>query len=172
MYTLLLINSLHGHFNECDDRKQGLPVDFTYWYNLLRKNEEGLLIMEVMSYLFFGVMTTIVNIVIYFLCRDILQFHFAVANTISWILSVLFAFVTNKKWVFHSKSETKAEWIEEAVKFIFYRGLSYVLDMASMFILLKILLTSDVFAKFLTQILVVVANYFFSKLLIFNNKKK
>ena len=111
--------------------------------------------MEVVSYLFFGVMTTLVNFIVYFFCRDLLQFQFVLANTLSWIASVLFAFVTNKKWVFHSKSETKLGWI-----------------MASMFVCLKLLMTSDFSAKLFTQVLVVIANYFFSKLLIFNNNKK
>jgi len=123
--------------------------------------------MEVVGYLFFGVMTTLVNFIVYFFCRDLLQFQFVLANTLSWIASVLFAFVTNKKWVFHSKSETI-----EAAKFIFYRGLSYLIDMASMFVCLKLLMTSDFSAKLFTQVLVVIANYFFSKLLIFNNNKK
>jgi len=128
--------------------------------------------MEVVSYLFFGVMTTLVNFIVYFFCRDLLQFQFVLANTFSWIASVLFAFLTNKKWVFHSKSETKLAWIIEAAKFIFYRGLSYLIDMASMFVCLKLLMTSDFSAKLFTQVLVVIANYFFSKLLIFNNNKK
>ena len=125
---------------------------------------------EVFIYLFFGVLTTIVNIAVHFTCLDVFGWHYMVATVVSWIVSVLFAFVTNKRWVFHSKTETSIEWLMEFSKFVFYRLLSLVMDMGSMYVLIELIHTGDIVAKIFTQVLVVVANYVFSKFLIFTRK--
>lgn len=143
--------------------------------NLLQKfrNElEKRKLWEVFTYLFFGVCTTIVNIVIHLICLDILNFHYMVATVISWLGAVLFAFVTNKKWVFHSSSSTASEWWTEFLRFIFYRLISLVLDMGSMFLMIDLLKIDGIVAKVLTQVLVVIANYVFSKFLIFTKGNK
>ncbi|EOT29640.1 GtrA family protein [Enterococcus saccharolyticus] len=125
---------------------------------------------EVFIYLFFGVLTTIVNIAVHFTCLDVFGWHYMVATVVSWVVSILFAFVTNKRWVFHSKTETSIEWVMEFSKFVFYRLLSLVMDMGSMYVLIELIHTGDIVAKIFTQVLVVVANYVFSKFLIFTRK--
>ena len=125
--------------------------------------------LEIFTYVFFGGMTTVVNIVVYFICRELFHSEFILSNTISWIVSVIFAFVTNKLWVFHSKTSSSVGVFVEFIKFIFYRLLSFGMDMGAMFIFLKWLNFSDFIAKLFTQFLVIVANYFFSKLFIFKN---
>ncbi|MBM7710535.1 putative flippase GtrA [Enterococcus xiangfangensis] len=90
-----------------------------------------------------------------------------ISNTISWVFSVLFAFVTNKVWVFQSKTESFKELIWEFSKFIFARVVSFGMDMATMYLLIDLLHTGNLIAKLITQIIVVVANYVFSKVFIF-----
>ena len=83
---------------------------------------------EPLTYLIFGGLTTLVNLVVYFLFREIFDFHYMIANVISWAASVLFAFFTNKIWVFEAKSETKKESWLAFWKFLFFRVLSLGLD--------------------------------------------
>lgn len=128
-------------------------------------------LMEITLYVFFGGLTTVVNFVAYFLARDFFNLNFVISNTISWISAVLFAFITNKIWVFKSKTETFIELIIEFSKFIFYRLLSFGIDMGSMFVFIKVFHLSDFIAKLFTQIFIVISNYVFSKLFIFKSKE-
>uniref|UniRef100_UPI00403F36CE GtrA family protein n=1 Tax=Candidatus Enterococcus willemsii TaxID=1857215 RepID=UPI00403F36CE len=122
---------------------------------------------EVFTYLFFGGLTTLVNIAVHFLCLDLFRWHYIVATIVSWTVSVLFAFVTNKIWVFQSKSTSIMAWWSEFARFIFYRLLSLAMDVGCMYLLIEVFAMSNLFAKIFTQILVVLANYIFSKFLIF-----
>ncbi|WP_127848666.1 GtrA family protein [Lacticaseibacillus hulanensis] len=124
--------------------------------------------MEIFWYVFFGGLATVVNFASYFLAKDVLGQGMAISNTFSWIMSVLFAFVTNKIWVFHSHTEGFIDGILEFGKFVFYRLLSYFIDMGCMLLLIEAMGVGDFLAKLFTQIVVVVANYVFSKLFIFN----
>ncbi|MEI5992937.1 GtrA family protein [Candidatus Enterococcus mansonii] len=125
---------------------------------------------EVLAYLFFGVATTIVNITMFFVCKDLLGIDYKVSNTIGWFLSVLFAFFTNKYFVFSSKHEGFGAFIKEMLLFYWYRVLSFVIDMAMMVIMIEIMHITDFWAKMITQVAVVVLNYFFSKFFIFKKK--
>lgn len=127
---------------------------------------------EVFIYLFFGGLTTLVNIIIYFIFRKWIKTNYIIANIIANMIAILFAFITNKVWVFHSRTENIKELIVEFSKFVFYRLLSFGLDMISMMICIDMLQTGDLFAKLFTQVLVVIANYLFSKLFIFKSKDK
>ncbi len=127
---------------------------------------------EVFWYIFFGGLTTVMNFVIYYAARFLLGDNLYVNNSLAWFGSVLFAFVTNKVWVFHSHSESMGALIAEFARFVFYRLLSFFIDMGSMVILIKWLHINDFIAKLFTQVLVVVANYIFSKLFIFNKGEK
>ena len=122
---------------------------------------------EIFVYIFFGGLATVVNFVTFALALQVFGFSMVVSNTISWICSVLFAFVTNKIWVFHSKSPNFWHVLEEFGKFLFYRIVSYGLDMGAMILLIQGLHSNEYVAKIITQILVVLANYVFSKLFIF-----
>lgn len=126
---------------------------------------------EPLSYLFFGVATTVVNYAVYFLARNIFQIDFKISNLLAWFFSVLFAFITNKRWVFQSKTNTRPAFFKELGLFYWYRILSLAIDMGLMIALISGLHWSDFWAKTLTQIVVIVANYFFSKFLIFKKKE-
>lgn len=127
------------------------------WYNKYR---------EVLSYLLFGGLTTLVNIVSFFILR---QFNVAIyiSNVIAWILSVLFAFITNKLFVFESKGKNKKENAKELISFFGFRILSLGIDMGAMYLLLDVLSIGELISKILSNIIVIVLNYIFSKLFIF-----
>lgn len=127
---------------------------------------------EISLYLIFGVLTTGVNFLVFYITKDLLGLGLVLANSLAWLLSVIFAFVTNKKWVFESNNKSWQETLQEFVKFIFYRILSFGLDMGSLMAMVDYLRIGDYWAKLISQILVVVANYLFSKWLIFKKSEK
>ncbi|MFV0557236.1 MAG: GtrA family protein [Enterococcus sp.] len=137
-------------------------------YFLFKNELEKRKLWTLFIYLFFGGLTTVVNFMVYFFCKDLLEQNYLVANVISWVAAVLFAFVTNKLWVFQSKTTHSLELVTEFLRFMFYRILSLFLDMGMMYILISLIQTNDLVAKLITQIAVVLANYLFSKLFIFN----
>ena len=133
---------------------------------------------EVINYLIFGVLTTIVNLIVkYILLFTILNAENAVelqlAVVISWIIACLFAYITNRKYVFESKSK---EILKEMTKFFSARIATLGLEMLIMFVFVTALgLNSDIWVivwTLVAQIVVVIANYIFSKLIIFKNKEK
>ncbi|WP_265455578.1 GtrA family protein [Enterococcus sp. HY326] len=121
---------------------------------------------EILSYLFFGGATTVVNMGVFFIANAFLH-HYIVANTIAWFISVLFAFVTNKIFVFQTKSETAGQLVWEWLKFMFYRILSLGIDNGSLYVIVDVFKWNVIVGKLVSQVLVVVANYAFSKLFIF-----
>ena len=125
---------------------------------------------EVISYLFFGVLTTVVNFVVYFACTDGLHINYLAATAVSWVAAVLFAYVTNRTWVFESKVSGFMPILREMAVFVGCRVFSGVMDMGIMFISVDMIGISDRIAKFVTQVAVVVLNYIFSKIIIFRNK--
>lgn len=122
---------------------------------------------EIFIYLFFGGLATIVNIVTFAIAFQLFHLSWPVSNGISWICSVLFAFVTNKIWVFQSKTENFKELTWEFGKFLFARVVSFGMDMACMYLFIDWLHTGNLLAKLITQVVVVIANYIFSKVFIF-----
>ena len=122
---------------------------------------------EIISYLFFGVCTTVVNFVIYFACTNLLDLNYLLANALSWVGAVAFAYVTNRIWVFKSKNKGIRAIFKEITAFVGCRLLSGVMDMLIMFVGVDLMGISDGITKLITQIVVVVLNYVFSKLIIF-----
>lgn len=133
---------------------------------------------ETVSYVVFGVLTTLVNIFSYLpLYKVLLQTGMAdpvvniISNTTAWVLSVLFAYVTNKLFVFRSKTATAAAAWREFLLFVGARLASYGVDMAGMLLLVNLLHVQNGIAKIVTNVIVMIMNYFFSKLFIFNKEK-
>ena len=124
---------------------------------------------EVINYLIFGVLTTIISLVVYYsLTFTIINpknpILLQVANIISWIASVTFAYFTNRKYVFKSKNDNK---LKEASKFIIARIITLFIDMSIMFIGVTILHGNDKIIKIISQFIIIVSNYLFSKILVF-----
>ncbi len=126
---------------------------------------------EIILYILFGGMTTLINIVVYSLCYYALHTGNSAANIISWVLSVLFAYVTNKVWVFESKSINPKVLAGEVLSFFGCRLATGALDFVIMYIAVDILLLPAIVFKVLSNVIVIVLNYIASKLLIFNKRK-
>ena len=134
---------------------------------------------EVISYIFWGVMTTIVNWVSYGAYMSVLPKSSATIGTVvAWVITVLFAYVTNKLWVFENKSWKPAHCVPEFAKFTLCRVFSGVLETASMWLFVDHMgFDTEMFGvrgfvvKIIITVAVVVLNYIFSKLWIFKKKE-
>lgn len=134
---------------------------------------------EVIFYLIFGVLTTVVNIVVSYILKAFLHIEENVASTIGIIACILFAYFTNRKWVFVSYAHTaKEKWIEFG-KFILGRAVTMIIEIIGVFLLTKVFCTfygmfSDNIAflinKCIITVIVIVLNYFISKFFTFTRK--
>ena len=124
---------------------------------------------DIILYLFFGVLTTIVNYLIYFPCLNFLKFPAAASNLIAWAVAVIFAFLTNKPFVFQSNDWSVNTVLPELVKFTGTRVASGLLETGILFLTVDLLLWNGNIWKIITSVLVVVLNYIGSKLLVFKN---
>jgi len=124
---------------------------------------------EIFRYLVIGVLTTIVSLLTYYACvftfvDPKIAFELQIANVISWIFSVIFAYITNRIFVFKSKNK---KIIKEVVDFTSSRILTLILDMLLMHFLVIILSFNDKICKILVQVIIIILNYVFSKFLVF-----
>ena len=129
---------------------------------------------EIINYLIFGILTTIISLLSYYiLVLTILNpnnpIELQIANVASWIISVTFAYITNRKYVFNSQEKNI---IKEISKFYYARIASLLIDMALMYVLVSKLNFNDKIIKIIVQIIVIIMNYVLSKLVVFNNSKK
>lgn len=129
---------------------------------------------EIINYLIVGVLTTVVSLGVYYAC--VLTFldpenaiQLQVANIISWVAAVTFAYFTNRKFVFESKNP---DILKEASAFVGARVATLLMDMLCMFIMVTCMGWSDKIAKLVVQFIVTVANYVFSKIFVFRKKDK
>ena len=118
-------------------------------------------------YIVFGGLTTLVNIVVYFICYDISKLSNVVSTVIAWILSVIFAFITNKLYVFESKS---GSLLYEISTFFTCRLGTGILDVGIMYFTVDILKWNALLMKIISNVIVIVLNYILSKVIIFKKK--
>lgn len=121
---------------------------------------------EILLYLIFGVLTTVVNIVVYYISAELLDIHYLISNALAWVLSVLFAYITNRKYVFNSHNKNV---IKEMISFFGSRLATGVLDMALMWVLVNNHLLNDMISKVVVNVIVIVLNYVLSKLVVFKS---
>lgn len=127
---------------------------------------------EIAAYLIFGVLTTVVNIVVYWLAAHPLNIGTVPSSVIAWIAAVLFAYITNRSLVFHSDASGAAGILREIVLFFGARLATGVIDWVFMYVSVDLLHYNDVIMKVIANVIVVILNYLASKLVIFRNKKK
>lgn len=141
---------------------------------------------ELIIYAVFGVCTTLVNFVSYKLFNILLgDKYYLLSNVVAWLISVIFAYVTNKLFVFESKSWDIKLISKEISSFFAARIFSFVVEEAGLFLLVDVLnmkeisisissftIGGDIIAKVLLAVIVVVLNYFFSKLVVFKKKEQ
>ena len=126
---------------------------------------------DILTYLFFGVLTTAVNYLVYLPCYNLLHWSAGLSNVLAWIVAVAFAFLTNKPFVFRSHDWSwKVLW-PELTKFVGCRIGSGVLETAILMVTVDWLKCNGNVWKLITAVLVVILNYIGSKFLVFNDKK-
>lgn len=130
---------------------------------------------EIINYLIVGVLTTVVSIVTYFLFSLVLDIEnnilFILANVLSWICAIIFAYITNKKFVFNTTTSNKKEEVKVFSMFVSSRITTLLIELAFMFITVKVILINDKIAKVIAQFIVIVLNYILSKLFVFKKNR-
>jgi putative flippase GtrA len=122
---------------------------------------------DILSYLFFGVLTTAVNYLVYLPCYNWLHLSASISNVIAWVVAVAFAYVTNKPFVFKSHDWSWKTVGPELTKFVGCRIGSGLLETAILFVTVDCLVWNGNVWKLVTSVLVVLLNYVASKLLVF-----
>lgn len=163
--------------------------------SIIGKLIDKLFTKEIVTYIIFGVLTTVVNLITFYLFSrlfisigwngvfnniipentrlyDILSggTDYLDANFIAWITAVLFSFITNKIWVFESKSWKPSLAFKEFTGFMGARIFSFIIETAIMFVMVTLLSSNELLAKVVVGVIVIVINYIFSKLFIFRKK--
>ena len=120
---------------------------------------------ELISYVVFGAFTTLINIAVYFIFTDIFHINYIIANIVSWFVSVMFAYVTNRIWVFESDNENVAKEV-----FLFYGGriFTVIVDTLLMILFIDVLSIGNFVSKITVSIIVIILNYLFSKWVVFD----
>lgn len=126
---------------------------------------------ETMLYIIFGALTTLINIVVSTILVKTFQVEGNLASTIGIIVSIIFAYFTNRKMVFNSTAETAKEKWKEFLKFILGRSFTMVIEMAGVFLLYTVLGIEYVITKVTITVIVVILNFFISKFFAFKSKK-
>lgn len=124
-------------------------------------------LFELFMYIVMGVFTTLINIVIFYIMENLLHINYIISNVIAWVFSVLFAYLSNKKYVFAHEENKSFINIKEMVSFFSFRLLSLGIDTIVLFLLIQWLNQQPMIAKIISNVVVLVANYVFSKFIIF-----
>lgn len=128
---------------------------------------------EIINYLIFGFLTTVINFVSYYICARIFLIDEVISSIIAWFISVLFAYITNKLLVFDQHTDNIKSLIKEMVSFFLARIASGILfDVGTFAVMVKVLHINDIISKFITQVMTIITNYLLSKLVIFKTKNK
>ena len=126
---------------------------------------------EVLSYLIFGFLAFVVNYVVYAVGIKAFSLNYQVSNMIAWVVAVIFAYWTNRTFVFKSKTKEITSILKEFASFVSARLATLVLEIVILWLFVDVLNINDMFAKLVGQFVVIVTNYFLSKLWIFKKKK-
>ena len=127
---------------------------------------------ELILYVFFGGLTTLVNWGSYWVLADVFHVPYLWATAIAQILSILFAYVTNRVWVFESRAKGFTAVFWEMVRFFGCRGASFVLDLVCMRVGVGGLHINDKVMKLLSNVIVIIVNYVFSKVFVFRKPRE
>lgn len=121
-------------------------------------------------YAIFGVLTTVINLASYYVLYNMLHWSNLASTALAWLIAVIFAFATNKKWVFDSQSMEWKVLLYELVTFFACRLATGVLDMVVMFVAVDVMAWNEMLWKLLSNVIVIILNYVASKLVIFKKK--
>ncbi len=136
----------------------------------LKEIMKKVLTKEVILYIIFGVFTTLVNLVSFFVMNSIFKWNENLSNFIAIVLAVLFAYITNKDLVFHSQAKTRKEKANEFFKFILGRAFTMVIEFLGGWLLFMTPIPKMI-SKLIVTVVVVILNFFISKLFAFKTKR-
>ena len=125
---------------------------------------------EVLSYLIFGFLAFVVNYVVYAVGIKAFSLNYQVSNMIAWVVAVIFAYWTNRTFVFKSKTKEITNILKEFASFVSARLATLILEIVILWLFVDVLSINNMFAKLVGQFVVIVTNYFLSKLWIFKKK--
>lgn len=127
---------------------------------------------EIINYLICGGLSTVVNFVSYYIFARVFKIDEVVSSSLSWVAAVIFAYIVNKIFVFESKTNGMKGLLKEFISFIACRIISGITcDVGTFALMVKVMHINDIVSKIVTQVMVIVLNYVFSKLIIFKKKK-
>ena len=126
---------------------------------------------DVVRYIFFGGCTTLVNLVCFYIFWNICHVNLNIANVISIVVAIIFAYVVNSKYVFQDKCETLKDHIQPFCKFVSARLLTMVIEVGGVCLLVEVMGMNGMVGKFCTQFIVLALNYIFSKFFVFTTGK-
>lgn len=135
----------------------------------LKEIMQKVLTKEVILYAVFGIFTTVVNLVSFFVMNSIFKWNENLSNFIAIVLAVLFAYITNKDLVFHSQAKTRKEKVNEFLKFILGRAFTMVIEFLGGWLLFMTPIPKMI-SKLIVTVVVVILNFFISKLFAFKTK--
>ncbi|MDF2594910.1 MAG: gtcA [Clostridia bacterium] len=124
---------------------------------------------QIIRYIIFGIMSTIINYSCYFLFTRVLDIYYVTSNLISWIVTISFAFIMNKLFVFFSMNWHLKKVVAEFILFVAGRTTSLLVEVVILYTTVEICFINDIIAKLTAYTVVILLNYFISKLLIFKN---
>ncbi|MCC0663673.1 GtrA family protein [Clostridioides sp. ZZV15-6597] len=121
-------------------------------------------------YLFFGALTVLINIITYLFFTRIINFTFLVSNSLAWSIAVLFSYITNKFFVFKSEKTEIFFLLKEFISFLSCRLFSGFIEILLMYLMIDLLSLNDILVKVITNTIVIILNFVFSKIVVFNHK--
>ena len=126
---------------------------------------------ELLLYLFFGGLSFIVSIATYALFNVGMNINELIANVLSWIITVMFAFLTNRVWVFQSTTNGVAEFVKQMLVFYSGRVITLVVEEVILLVFITWLGFNSMLIKVIAQVIVILLNYVISKLVVFRKKE-
>lgn len=147
------------------DKIMKLPV-LRKFYNIYKDKKEVLL------YLLFGGFTFIISVLTYAYFNQVLKMPALIANIISWVIAVMFAFLTNRIWVFQSATNTIIAFLKQMISFFAGRIVTLLIEEAILGIFVDLLNFNSILIKIIAQVIVIVLNYVISKVFIFKKQEK
>ncbi|WP_460295391.1 GtrA family protein [Clostridium sardiniense] len=119
----------------------------------------------------FGVLTTVINFLVYIFFTRVIEVNFLFSNIIAWFLSVVFAFITNKIYVFDSRKYDVGFVLKEFTQFTVSRGVTGILDVSLLYLFVTIIHMEDLVSKIIIGVIITLLNYIISKVYIFRGGK-
>jgi len=128
---------------------------------------------EIINYLIFGALTTLVNFVSYVIFTKLFNIEEVLSSGLAWVVAVIFAYIVNKLFVFESKTNSTKELLKEFTSFVGCRVFSGITcDVGTFALMVKVLDINDIVSKIVTQVMVIILNYVLSKVIVFRKNKK